>query len=79
MTKLTSNGNQDLWEILVAVAWIDGKIQPGEKQLLEKIAVEHNLAAIAEVEAILQRNQTSSTEKCYELLNRALVLYGIVQ
>lgn len=72
MTQLTTNSNQDLFKILVAVAWIDGEIQPEEKQLLEKIAVEQNLAAISEVEAILNMNKTTSTKHCYELLKQYL-------
>ena len=39
MSQLTKN-NQDLLEILIAVAWIDGEIQPEEKKFIEKIAGE---------------------------------------
>lgn len=72
MTQITTNNSQDLFKILVAVAWIDGEIQPEEKQLLEKIAVEQNLAAIAEVETILEMGQTASIEQCYQLLKQYL-------
>jgi len=72
MTQSTTNDNQDLFEILVAVAWIDGKVQPEERKLLEKIAVEQNFASITELEAILNNNKSTSTEQCYKLLKQYL-------
>ena len=68
MSQLTQNTDRDLFKILIAIAWIDGEIQPEEKEFLEKIADQQNLQLSSEVEELLANNQASSTAKCYELL-----------
>ena len=64
MSKLTKN-NRDLFEILVAIAWIDGEIQPEEKEFLTQIAAEQNLELS---EDMLTNHQATSTDRCYDLL-----------
>ncbi len=68
MTQLIGNNNQNLLQILVAIAWIDGEIQSEEKEFLSKIALEGNICSPIELEEMLEQNQDSSSEKCYQLL-----------
>ncbi|MEL6927318.1 MAG: TerB family tellurite resistance protein [Cyanobacteria bacterium J06600_6] len=67
-----STSNQDLLKILVAVAWIDGEIQPAEKTFLEQIATEQNLESAVDLQTLLAEHQDSSLEKCYQLLEQYL-------
>lgn len=71
MPQLTKN-NQDLLEILLAVAWIDGEIQPEEESFLTKIATEQNIASTMELQTLLASYQGTSLEKCYQLLDQYL-------
>lgn len=68
MSQLTQN-YQDLWEILLAVAWIDGEIQAEERVFLEKIAAEQNFALS---EDLFTTNQFTSMDHCYDLLQKYL-------
>lgn len=72
MTQLTKNSDRDLFEILVAVAWLDGEIQPEEKKLLEKIAREQNLTESGSIDKLLSSNRATSSNKCYQLLQAYL-------
>lgn len=65
MSQVTKSNNQGLFEILVAVAWIDGEIQAEEKEFLTKIAAEQNLEL---PEDLLNNYQAVSTSQCYDLL-----------
>ena len=66
-----STNERDLLEILVAVAWIDGEIQPAEQKFLEQIAQEQTESA-TELQSLLSQHQDSSLEKCYRLLEQYL-------
>ena len=72
MSQLTNNNNQDLFKILVAVAWIDGEVQPEERKFLEKIAAQKNLESTVEVQDLLTSHQATSTAQVYELLKEYL-------
>lgn len=72
MVESTSNNYQNLLEILVSIAWIDGEIQPEEQEFLAKIAAEHNLDSTTELQGLLAQHQDSSLEKCYQLLEEYL-------
>ena len=69
MSSLTQNSDRDVFEILVATAWIDGRIQPEEKVLLNKIASENNLEFS---EDLLNSSYYSASDRCYELLTKYL-------
>lgn len=72
MTQLAQNNGQSLLEILVAIAWIDGEVQPEEKEFLQQIAVEHNIKSATELQDLIKNYQGSSTVKCYQLLEKYL-------
>ncbi len=67
----STKSDRNLLEILVAVAWIDGEIQPEERQFIEKIAVEQ-IGSATEVQDLLNNYQDSSQEHCYQLLEQYL-------
>ena len=69
MSTLTKQSDRTLFEILVAVAWLDGIIQPEEKVLLNKIATEHNLEFS---EDLLNDRHCNSSDRCYDLLTEYL-------
>lgn len=71
MTQLAKK-DRDLLEILVAVAWIDGEIQPEERQFLEDIALAQNIGTTTELENLLAKYENASTEECYRLLENYL-------
>ena len=68
----TIKSDRKLLEILVAVAWIDGEIQPEERKFIEKIAVEQNIESAEKVEDLLNSYQDSSPQQCYQLLEKYL-------
>lgn len=67
-----NNNNQDLLQILVVIAWIDGEIQAEEKEFLSKIAQERNICSPSELEKMLEQNRNSSSQKCHKLLAKYL-------
>jgi hypothetical protein len=68
----TSKSDRNLLEILVAVAWIDGEIQPEERKFIEKIAAERSIESVTEVQNLLDNYQNSSLSQCYQLLEQYL-------
>ena len=72
MPQLAHNNNQNLFKILIAVAWIDGEVQPEERKFLEKIAAEQDLELTAELQDLLASHQATSTSQCYELFREYL-------
>lgn len=66
------NKNKQLLEILVAAAWIDGEFQTEEKEYLTKIAEQQASLEEAEIQQLLSNNESISSEKCYQLLEKYL-------
>jgi uncharacterized tellurite resistance protein B-like protein len=71
MAQLAKN-DRDLLEILVAIAWIDGEIQPEEREFLEKIALQQDLKSATELQELLDKYRDSSSDRCYQLLKKYL-------
>ncbi|WP_036487800.1 TerB family tellurite resistance protein [Myxosarcina sp. GI1] len=67
VTSQTDN-NKKIFKILVAVAWIDGAIQPQEREYLLKIAQEQGLAGEAETQELLTSNKPIPPDECDRLL-----------
>ncbi|MEL6494749.1 MAG: TerB family tellurite resistance protein [Cyanobacteria bacterium J06623_7] len=70
MVQSIKQSDRHLLEILIAIAWIDGEVQPAEKQLIEQIALENNLISAADLPDLLAQYENSSTEQCYQLLQQ---------
>ncbi|MGB6294641.1 MAG: TerB family tellurite resistance protein [Rivularia sp. (in: cyanobacteria)] len=63
---------KQLLKILIAAAWIDGKIQPEEREYLQQIAQEKNIATDPEIKPWLYGLVSVKPEKCYEWVNEYL-------
>lgn len=72
MNQLAKNNSQNLLAILVAVAWIDGEIQPEEKKFLERIAREQGISSEIELKDLIANYSDASSETCYQLLEKYL-------
>lgn len=63
---------KQLLKILIAAAWIDGKIQPEERQYLQQIAQEKGIATDPEIKPWLYELVPVKPEKCYEWVKEYL-------
>lgn len=63
---MTANSSiKNLIKILIGVAWIDGKIQPEEREYLHRIATEKGVANDPEIQPLLYEFRAVSPEECY--------------
>jgi hypothetical protein len=80
MVDLMDNQSQarSLMKILIGVAWLDGKIQPEERQYLAKVAQAHQLvgtdapAADPDLEALLAGKTAITSADCEEWIQAYL-------
>lgn len=72
MSQMDSKMSRELFEILVATAWIDGEVQPQEQEYLAKLATEQGLSEDTEVQNLLSNKRSISSAKCYQLLRSYL-------
>lgn len=72
MVKSPTDDSKQIFKILVAVAWIDGEIQPQEREYLHKIAQEQGLAGEAETQELLTSTKPIPSEKCDRWLQEYL-------
>lgn len=63
---------KQLLKILIAAAWIDGKIQPEEREYLQQIAQENNIATDPEIKPWLYGLVSVKPEECYEWVKEYL-------
>jgi hypothetical protein len=68
MLRSTPKNSRDLFQILVAAAWIDGSVQPQERSYLEKIALERGLAEDAKIKFLLSTQASIPAQQCYQWL-----------
>ncbi|MFN5513370.1 MAG: TerB family tellurite resistance protein, partial [Cyanobacteriota bacterium] len=57
-----------LLKILIGAAWIDGVIQPEERQYLQKIAADAHLEEEPEIQVLLSELKPVSAGDCYQWL-----------
>lgn len=57
---------KNLVKILIAAAWIDGKIQPEERQYLQQVATAKGVAADPEIQPLLHELRSVQPTECYE-------------
>ncbi|BAW96109.1 hypothetical protein NIES970_10320 [[Synechococcus] sp. NIES-970] len=60
--------DKQLFKILCSAAWIDGEIQPEERQYLHQIAAQKNLTQDPDIRALLCEVVPMKPEACYQLL-----------
>ncbi len=63
---------KQLLKVLIAAAWIDGKIQPEERQYLQQIAQEKGIATDPEIKPWLYELVPVKSEECYEWIKQYL-------
>jgi hypothetical protein len=61
-----------LMKILIGVAWLDGEIQPAERQYLAKVAQTHQLDRDPEVELLLNGALTITLPDCEKWIQEYL-------
>ncbi|MEA5592896.1 TerB family tellurite resistance protein [Rivularia sp. UHCC 0363] len=61
-----------LLKILIAAAWIDGRIQPEERQYLQQIAKEKDIATDPEIKPWLYELVPVKPEECYKWVKEYL-------
>ncbi|PZV09834.1 MAG: Tellurite resistance protein TerB [Leptolyngbya sp.] len=62
----------NLVKILIGTAWIDGKIQPEEREYLNRIAHEKGVADEAEIQPLLNEFTSVKPSECYEWVKQYL-------
>jgi hypothetical protein len=70
---MVKNANvKNLVKILIAAAWLDGKIQPEERQYLQQVANEKGVAADPEIQPLLHELRAVQPTECYEWVKEYL-------
>ena len=64
--------NKQLLKLLIGIAWIDGELEPGEQEFLQKMANEKGLADDAEIKSLLLQDSPIPPEECYSWLQTYL-------
>lgn len=71
--KMANKTNvKNLVKILIGSAWLDGRIQPEERQYLHQVAKEKNLADDPEIRPLLYELKTVQPTECYEWIKEYL-------
>lgn len=71
MTKASSD-TKTLVKILIGTAWIDGKIQPEEREYLHRIAKEKGVAEEPDIQPLLYEFRPVAPAECYEWVKQYL-------
>lgn len=67
-----TNSVKQLVKILIGAAWIDGKVQPEEREYLQKVAKEAGIADDPEIQPLLYGLRAVSAQECYGWLQEYL-------
>ncbi len=67
-----SNSSEQLFRILVAIAWIDGEIQPQEREYLHNIATSRKLIHNQEIQKLLSFSSPISIAQCNNWIDNYL-------
>jgi hypothetical protein len=63
---------KNLVKILIGAAWLDGKIQPEERQYLQQVAKENGVAADPDLQPLLNEFKAVQPAECYEWVREYL-------
>jgi hypothetical protein len=63
---------KNLVKILIGAAWLDGKIQPEERQYLQQVAKEKGVAADPDLQPLLNEFRAVQPAECYEWVREYL-------
>ncbi len=62
------NKTKQLMKIVIGAAWVDGIIQPEEREYLKKMAMDTNLINDPEIKSLLSEIKPVSIQQCYQWL-----------
>jgi uncharacterized tellurite resistance protein B-like protein len=68
----TNSQTKTLIQILIGAAWIDGQVQPEERDYLQRVAMEKGWAEDAEIQALLHQSEPVTSTQCYSWLKEYL-------
>ena len=63
---------KQILKILIGAAWIDGVVQPEERQYLQRIATAYQLADDPEIKPLLSELKPVKPQECYQWLQEYL-------
>ena len=63
-----TNKMKQILKILIGAAWIDGVVQPEERQYLRRIAKDYQLEEDPEIKPLLSELKAVTPEECYQWL-----------
>lgn len=63
---------KNLFKILVAAAWLDGEIQPEEREYLHQLAETEGIATDPEIRPLLSQLRAIQPKECYEWIKEYL-------
>lgn len=70
---MTANSSvKQLLKILIGAAWIDGKVQPEERQYLQKVAQDNGIAQDPEIYPLLNELVAVKASECYDWVREYL-------
>lgn len=69
---LKNDSVKNLVKLLIGAAWLDGKIQPEERQYLQKVATEKGVATEPEIQPLLNEFRTVQPTEYYKWLTEYL-------
>ncbi|MBW4418496.1 MAG: TerB family tellurite resistance protein [Myxacorys californica WJT36-NPBG1] len=67
-----TNDVKTLVKILIGAAWLDGKIQPEERQYLYQVAKEKGVADDQEIQPLLHELRSVKPNECYQWVQEYL-------
>lgn len=62
---VTDSHTKQLVKILIGAAWLDGRIQPEEREYLRRVAQQSGVAEDPEIRPLLNELKSVSTKECY--------------
>ncbi|MCP2732116.1 tellurite resistance TerB family protein [Limnofasciculus baicalensis] len=70
---MTGNSSvKQLVKILIGAAWIDGRIQPEEREYLHRVAKQSGVAEDPEIQPLLYELKSVSPQECYSWVQEYL-------
>lgn len=69
---VTKSNIKQLVKILIGAAWIDGKVQPEEREYLQRVAKEAGVADDPEIQPLLYELKSVSAQECYSWVQEYL-------
>lgn len=76
IAKMPFDERKDLFKILIGAAWLDGIIQPEERQYLHQMAQQHQLDADPEIKRLLSEMKAIAPSECQQWITDFVQRYN---